>query len=98
MCETPAAVEEGVGPSVSRVLGCSRVLGQVRQREVTVTCYPGVISQGDTEPYVEKVEEVVVPTQHDDDHQEDLTAESQLSQDRRGSEEEEGERNLYDEC
>ena len=43
------------------------MVGQVRQREVTVTCYPGVISQGDTEPYVEKVEEVVVPSPLDDD-------------------------------
>ena len=99
MCETPAAVEDRVRESVSRDLGCSRmVITETTQSNHSVTCYPGVFGQADTEPDVENVEEVVVPTEHDDDHQEDLTGEGQFSQGSGWSKEEEGERNLYDEC
>ena len=73
------------------------VEGRVTLTLSPVPCYPGVVSHGETESNVEDVEEVVVPRQHDHGHQHDLAVEGQFPQCRRGGEEEESERDLYDE-
>ena len=58
---------------------------------------PRVISKGETESNEEDVEEVVVTTEHDHNHQEDLAEEGQLPECHCGSKEEECERDLNDE-
>ena len=58
---------------------------------------PRVISKGETESNEEDVEEVIVTTQHNYNHQEDLTEEGEFSESNCGSKEEECEGNLNDE-